>query len=388
MFQKARFTAIAIAAAISLAVANSAVAQFDTGGTNLGLTINGLTPDVVSPAAHTVGVDQGTTMTIALNGTSIGIPFILVGGASPLAGAIPIATVGTVDLDAPFVILDGLVGGTPFDLMARSNFSITLPTAPISPVLVAPAAPAFQAIYVEPTNPPFNLELTQAGQPVYTGIRTTVYGALGDDVSQLHSLTIVPNVTFGGVAYTQLRIGSNGMITFATAITDFSPSTAEFHNGFRVAGTAGSNPGLAPLWGDWAQPSFVGDNVTVIENSVTSTVTVAWNNQVWYTSLLPAGSWNVELGTFGPNSFVFDLSGALPGGATDQAPITGVTDGSDITGPNNTIDFATALPYSSVVGAPDSICEQFTAGGIGANPYSLGVVSYIDTLGNFEWTIF
>lgn len=387
MLQKARFTAIAIAAAISLAVANSAVAQFDTGGTALALTINGFTPDVVSPAAHTVAVDQGSTMTIALNGTSIGIPFILIGGASPLAGAISIPSVGTVDLDSPFVILDGLVGGTPFDLMARSNFSVTLPTAP-PPALVGAAAPAFQAIYLEPANPPFNLELTQAGQPVYTGMRTTVYSGLGDDVTQLHALSLVPNVTFGGIARTQLLIGSNGMITFTTGSTDFSPSTGEFHNGFRTAGTAGSNPGLAPLWGDWFLPSFVGDNVTVQENGITNTVTVAWNNQVWYATSLPAGSWSVELGTFGPNSFVFDLTGALPGGATDVAPITGVTDGSDITGPNNTIDFGTALPYSSAPGLPDSVCEQFSAGGIGANPYNLGIVSYVDALGTFEWTIF
>lgn len=387
MFQKARFTAIAIAAAISLAAANSAVAQFDTGGSAVALTINGLTPDVVSPTTHEVSVDQGSTMTIAIGGATVGIPFILIGGAAPLAGAIPIATVGTVDLAAPFVILDGVVGGTPLDLMARSNFSITLPTAPLSPAIVGPATPAFQAIYLEPANPPFNIELTQAGQPVYTGIRTTVYNALGDDVTQSHNLAFA-NITFGGIAYTQLLIGSNGMITFTTGSTDFSPTPAEFHNGFRVAGTAGSNPGLAPLWGDWAQPSFVGDNVTVTENSITSTVTVAWNNQVWYTSLLPAGSWNVEFGTFGPNSFVFDLTGALPGGASDVSPITGVTDGSDVIGPSNTIDFATALPYVSTPGAPDSICEQFTAGGLGANPYNLGVVSYVDTLGNFEWTIF
>lgn len=109
---------------------------------------------------------------------------------------------------------------------------------------------------------------------------------------------------------------------------------------------------------------------------------------MWYSSLLAAGSWSCEFGTFGANSFVLDLTGALPGGATDSTPITGVTDGSDTTGPNTTlVNFAANLPYSSA-SAPDSICEIYSAGGIGASPYNLGVVTFLDPAGTSTWTVF
>lgn len=383
-----RALALASVATLALAFSNVASAQFDTGGGAVEFKINGQIPGNVNATTHEVPVDQSSTMTLSVSGATVGVPFILAGGASLNPGVLSIPTVGTVDLDSAYVILDGFSGGSPFDLMARTNFSVTLPTTPGNGSLVGPASPALQAIYVEPLNPPFNFEITQAGRAMYTGIRRTVYGALGDDVTQNHVLSAVPNVTFGGVVYTTVLIGSNGMITFNVGSTDFSATTAEFFAGFRVAGSAGSNPGVAPLWADWAPPSATGDNVTVVEDSIAGTVKVEYNNQVWYSSLLAAGSWSCEFGTFGVNSFVLNLTGALPGSASDTTPITGVTDGADTVGPNTTLtNFAGNLPYSSA-SAPDSVCEIYTAGGIGASPYNLGVVNFLDPSGTFNWTIF
>jgi len=261
-----------------------------------------------------------------------------------------------------------------------------VPTLPGNGSLVAPAASPLQAIYVEPANPPFNIEITEAGQPAYQGIVSTTYGALGDDVTQVHTLTVVPTITFGGVAYTQVLVGSNGMITFSTGSTQWVPTPAEFHAGFRPAASAGSNPGVAPVWGDWAQPAAAGDSVRVVEYSQTGIVSVEYNNQVWYSSSLPAGSWSCDFGTFGANSFVLNLGGFLAGNATDSLPMVGVTDGSDTNGPNNTFTgFQAMLPYASA-SAPDSLCEQFPAGGAGLS--ALGTVSFLDPAGTMQWTIF
>lgn len=383
-----RALALASVATLALAFSNVASAQFDTGGGGVEFKINGQIPGNVNATTHEVGVYESSTMTFSVTGGTVGVPFILAGGLSLSPAALSIPTVGTVDLAGAYVILDGISGGTPFDLMARTNFSVTLPTTPGTGLLVGAAAPALQAIYVEPLNPPFNFEITQAGQAMYQGLRRTVYNTLGDDVTQAHVLTNVPTVTFGGVAYTTVLIGSNGMITFGVGSTDWTPSTAEFFAGFRAAGTLGANPGVAPLWADWASPSAANDNVTVIESLAAGTVKVEYNNQLWYSSLLSAGSWSCEFGTFGPNSFMLDLSGALPGSATDSTPMTGVTDGDDLNGPNTTLaNFSAALPYSST-SAPDSVCQIYTAGGIGASPYNLGVVNFLDPSGTFNWTIF
>ena len=374
-----RISALALAAATALS--GGAIAQCDLGGAGVEFRINGVLPSVANPLTHEVDVGGGTTMTFSVAGAIPGTPFILAGGSSVSCGAIPIPSVGSVDLAGAYVLLDGLSGGSALDALAITNFSITLPLAsgcgPVGAV-----APALQAIYIEPANPPFNLEITQAGQAVKTGTVTTTITTLTDDSFVTVPLNCQP-ITFGGVARTQVQVSSNGVLTFTTGVTDFTPSLAEFHHGFRLTGTAGTNPGVSAYWTDLNPALSALDSVVVTQDSNLGTVTVAYLNQVHISGGAAAGSWTVTFGTFGANTVTVDYTAALAPPAT-YGVLFGVTDGVDTVGSNTSIDISAAIPYTSPAGTPDSIGELLPVG----TAVDVPTINYLDALGNYEWFIF
>ena len=376
-------SAFRAAIAATALVAGSLSAQCWTGGGPVALTIQGQVPSAADPVGHTVDVSNNP-WSLALADTTGGYPFILAGGASIACGAIPVPWGGSIDLAGAYVIIDGINPAGGFDFFAVSNFNVTLP--PLTTLPVATVGPALQAVYLDPANPPFNLNNTQAGQPV-TNSRVTVYSTVGDDVALNHSL-LVP-ITYAGISYTSCFIGSNGMVTFTTGSTDFTPTPAEFANGFRAAATTGVNPGVAVLWSDWFRSTVTNDEIRVTENFVSGAVTVAYNNVQHYGSQTPAGSFSGTFAGAGPDSFVVDLSGVIASGVTtDQPKVFGVTDGTNVAGgvdTNNTFSALLALgggTYTSAVG-PESIMESMVSNVLP----SVALATYVH-LGGYTWLLY
>lgn len=360
-------------------------AQCDSGGGPATLTINGILPSSVDPVGHLVNT-QYQPWSLEIGDGVGGRPFVLAAGGSIGCPGFATPWGGSIDVVAPFVVLDGLNPQTIFDYFAITNFSTTLP--PVGGNCFAGSGPALQAVCVDPTNPPFGLRNTQSGQPTVSSSRVTVYTSLGDDESHNHALSACP-ITFGGTIYSSLNIGSNGQICFAVGSIDFSPSAAEFFNGFRLALTPGSNPGVANLWADYNRLTSVGDNITVIEDTIGDTVVVAYNNQQHWNSQSPAGSWKVTFGALGPDSVVFDFTGYSAGLAADQNKIVGVTDGTNVAGGVDTnADLSNLIltsggAYNSSGIGPESIMEEF----LDVSPPDFTTISFVH-VGGFQWTVF
>lgn len=232
---------------------------------------------------------------------------------------------------------------------------------------------------------------------------TTVYAALGDDAFQAHTLTQpgANSITYGGVPYSTLFLGSNGQVTFTVGSGDFSSTMPELFAGWQATPSTVANPGIATYWADFARGG-VPDDITVIEDGTLATVEVQYNNQEYWDSQGAAGSWKTTFGLLGPGSVTIDLSGVLLNNVsgTDQDPIVGVSDGIDdglgngisATGDNNTgdLDILQAAAYatgSAATVAPESIGEQFPAGTL-----DLTVINFIEigdgtTLPFFTWQI-
>lgn len=381
---------LALAAVVAMTTIGAVHAQYDLGLGTATLTINGQTPSVANPATHEVQV--GATWTVAIaDPANAGAGFILVADLGTAPAAFPTPWGGSVDMAAPTVVLDGLgFSQSAFDFLATLPFSMTLPLN--GPACAAVTGPSVQAITGDATNAPFFLRNTQVGQPARNAVTTTTVsgGNIGDDVA---IAVPVSGVKYCGQVYTQLFVGSNGQITFQAGSTDFSPSTAEFANGFRAATATGVNRGVAPIWGDFARSTALTDTVTVTDDVPGGVVTVAYNNQAHWSSQTAAGSWSVTFDCVN-DAVSFDLSGYLAGTATDGIRITGVSVGSNV-GSTLTLGPIAALPGGSgyttgvapsVAVAPESICESITAATLPSTPtytcfHTGGVVN------DFVWTV-
>ena len=369
-------------------------AQCSSGGAFVALTINGLAPSTVDPVGHRVSVNLPAGIAnFEISDGGSDSPLLLVTGSDLLCGFFPVPWGGSIDLLNPTLLLDGFTGSTPFDQAARTDF--TLAYSSLSCSLLGVSGPAMQAILQDPANSPFFLNHSEAGVVDFVSIDVvTVYANLGDDDFVEHVVNSVcgnSSVTFGGVAYTSMFLNSNGAITFQDGSTDFGGDADRFFAGFQDAGTLSPNPGIATLWGDFAEPG-VPDDITVIE-SADGSVEVQFNNQMWWDSATSAGSWTCRLDA--PiDSVILDMSAALPGvSGFDPDPITGVSDGDDSNGgTDSNVDFSSLLqsgPYSTPLNAaPESIAEVFPFGGsFPGQPFDLGLLSF-QHLGGFNWLVF
>jgi hypothetical protein len=380
---------LASAAALFLASAlvSSAVAQCWTGGGSVALTINGLSPGAVDPVGHVVTLPPAaTTFSFAVSGPS-GIPFAMLGAPAISCAAVTIPGVaGAIDMAFPFIILNGIAPATPFDFLARTSFAASAFIAPAC--TGAAAAPALQAIALDFTVAPLPYTITEAGQAVRLSPPAvpvvTNYPSIGSGTFVQHTL-ICNTVTYAGTAFSNLFIGAGGLVTFTLGSGDFSPTPAEHFDDFGLS-VPGPNPGVAVLWADYA--SVTTDNIQVTEDGVTGTVKVEYQNQVRWDTLTPCGTFSVTFGTIGADSLTFDLTGYIVAGGTavDRSPIVGVSDGTSAAGGvDTTLDLSASLGYASA-GGPESIMEQFRAGG--STMDLTGAPLTFLHLGGFTWTFF
>lgn len=356
---------------------------------NLSLGLNGFLPSAAS-LNHAVPVAAGDDVTIELSSPSPQ-KFILVGDYSAVGGSTNLPWGGTLDLASPSIILNGIQPASPFDAMASSDFLMTLPTTCADR---GSSWPALQAIYEEPTSPPFFLNHTEVGQVVLPTMIKTYYGDLPDDGFVQHDLC--GTISYLGVNYSSLYLCSNGQITFGNGVTSFAPSAPDFFSGFQASGS-NPNPGVAPIWTDLNRSNTHSDWISVEEGDGATGTRVAFMNQWHWSSGLYAGSWSCDLGLLGPNSVAFDLTGYIPGAPqNDDDPISGVTDGYMApigAGANSIVDFTAimgAAGYTTPPGTePESIMEQFSlAGADPSAPFDIGILNFTDATGTGLWTIF
>ena len=377
-----------------LAFGHPVLSQCNANAGPMSLTINGLDPASVDPG-HRVPVVAGEDFLLEINDGDLGSAFVLVAGADLSCGVVPVPWGGSIDLVAPTVVADGLNPNSPLDSFASTDFRFA---AASDCTMAGTSTPAFQAVYIDPNNLPFFLSNTGSGIADFVG-GTTVYDALADDESVLHvfgSCGGVSSITFGGVSYTQFFVGSNGVVSFGEGAFDWEPSSADFFSGFpnpQAPAPLGANPGVALIWQDYARDTLANDRVVVTEDAIAGTVRVSYESQEHWNSQMPAGSWSGTFGSLGPNSVVIDGSGYIAGdpALADADPIIGVSDGL-AGGSEQILDLSVALsgPYQTMPGnEPESIMEQFPAAGTDpGQPFDIGVVNFVDSLGTFFWSVF
>ncbi len=192
---------------------------------------------------------------------------------------------------------------------------------------------------------------------------------LGDDAFMTVNLSVP--VTFYGQTFTSLNMCSNGYVTFVQGSTVFAETFPLFFDGNAFGVT---NPMVA-VWFSDLNRSGVGSGATydIIEDSVTGTVTCAFNNQNHWSSVAPAGSFSCTFDPFlyGPGSVTFDYTGFLAGTNASDNGIIGVSDGDVSTtalGTDTNLTNGTGTGISSVQGTytspgpNDSIGEQIPSG--------------------------
>ena len=402
MFMRKGTTA-PLAAFVVMALAGFAPAQFDVNGPNAVLTIAGTAPSAADPTGHTVDIGVPGDLTVAVtSGANPTQGFILVAGALN-AGSYGVPWGGSVDLGTPnppftptgiSVVMDGVFFsvGTPLNAFAVTPFQMSVS---IAATAGGQSGPGLQAIVSDPSAPPFFFDNTEAGLPNYVFVTVTDYATLADDSFVLHQLDQTNGVspiaiTYGGVAYSQVYIGSNGMVTFVDGSTDFIPTISEVFNGW-AGSTVSPTPGVALAWQDMARGSAVGDLVRVTENLATSEVTVEFINQQHWDSQTPSGTFSCSFGGLGPDSIVFDHTGFIVGNpGVDAGPIVGVTDGTGGVGTDRTADLSVDIAaFYSTTAAPESIAEDFNATVISGGSLDIGVWTALNTGGaGFNWTLF
>ena len=174
-----------------------------------------------------------------------------------------------------------------------------------------------------------------------------------DDTAQ--GLSLGFTFTYGGVAYTDICVCSNGYIWFgATSATggDYTPTEAELLT---------DAPRICPLWTDF-NPGAVGSGHVYFNNSVPGIATVTWagvyeyfgTNAVEIQVVFDAGN-NITI-TYGANPSM--------GAATTTQVIIGASPGGGSA--SNLVSFATR-PFSVT---QNTFAELIPANGTAAIPYS------------------
>lgn len=258
MFEKLASTVLII-----VAVATTALAQFDTNGPNATLLVQNQSAGVVDPAAHdmvvsTPGIlslvhDSGANLVAGIlllssnvnptNGNALSTPW---GGSIDL-GAFPIqATVGVIadgialsqnpTLDAFFRTAPGLLGAPP----SRMTLNLSVGS------LFCGSRVAVQSVLSDPSAPPFFLDNTEAAD---LNFRDGQVLTLLSNGAPAAIVPFLPNRSFAfhGVNYTAVTVSQFGYITFGglstVAAGGFTVDAVSFLN---------ANPAIAACMSDWA----------------------------------------------------------------------------------------------------------------------------------------
>jgi len=160
---------------------------------------------------------------------------------------------------------------------------------------------------------------------------------------------------------------------------------AEHFNGW---GTVG-NSGVSILYCDLNRIAL-GSDTSITENLLTGDVTVNYNNQNWWATPEPAGSFSANF--TGP-LLTLDYSNLLTQVTGTTNFIVGVTDGNagvgtdtDLSVLNGGLGILNSLGIYVSPGIDDSIAEEFVAADATALS-AQGTINFLDVL-NYSWTIF
>jgi hypothetical protein len=139
------------------------------------------------------------------------------------------------------VCVDGIANGS-FKTDATGNYGFQVTCPPVgTPPTGVPLNfhAAYQAGVVDYFSP-FGWSLTAATRVTVVQGPTITYYSLGDESSQLISMTSLP-IPFYGSNQTQVHLCSNGYVTFGTQNVDYTPTDSEMNSG---------PPRIAPFWTD------------------------------------------------------------------------------------------------------------------------------------------
>ena len=127
---------------------------------------------------------------------------------------------------------------------------------------------AFQSIFCDPTNLPFNLRITTAASCTFVlgKCRTAL---TGDDGNMNISFSSGNSFKFHGASYTSLNVHGNGYVTFGT------PNTT----GFQIDPTTwiSESPAIAGVYADW-NPASGGPLDGVLYDELGTTLRIAWGD--------------------------------------------------------------------------------------------------------------
>jgi hypothetical protein len=269
--------------------------------------VEGVVGTLVTTAGSTItlvgkffGFGAGTvTIVDAAGATTTGIPVSVIGGAGPLFSGEGLV-VATPPLPA---------GPTLFTVNFASGYTESISFAAIDPC---------------------------------RGISTF---ALPNNGFATVSLAIPFGITLYGVAYQQLFVGSNGIITFGNGTNLFVSTTPAFFNG--IGGLP--NPAVAALWANLNLGGTAsGATYSVIENFCTGEIEVVFANQNYAISASAAGTFRITFGVLGPDSIRFDYSQLLDDPLNADTAVVGISDG--LVGPGNfKVDLATVGGIDAVI---------------------------------------
>lgn len=136
-------------------------------------------------------------------------------------------------------------------------------------------------------------------------------GPLADDSSVNRPIGF--SFDFYGTGYTNIWIGSNGILAFGGQETDFSPSLFEFEND-------ASGPAIAPLWTDLS-PNIAGSILYV--DSVPGEMSVIYTDVPRFANDAALNTFTVTLFSNGHIRYAY---GDLLQGASLEETIVGLTD--------------------------------------------------------------
>jgi hypothetical protein len=320
--------------------------------------------------------------------SALGTPekVILIGGVLG-CGAVPVPWGGSLDFSAGSALIDGFgMSVGPLDAFASTPFSLFLSTGG-SGLAAGQCAGTVQCIVTDPTNPIFPLRNSIAIQ--MCGDLETVY-TLGDDANVQHTLSVANPINFCGGSYTQLYVGSNGVVSFGSGSNDFTETMPDFFNGF---GTIAPNPGVAVCYSDLNNGgTSSGATYAVIEGP--NGVTVEYRNQNHWAPNEPAGTFSC---TFIDNSWSdtrLDYSGFIPATVGTDNVIIGVSDGDNTVGSDTDLSDGLGTGIANAIGsyasisvlAPDAVGELIPAN----TPIGFSTCLFFENgaPGSCDWSIF
>lgn len=375
-------------AALVAVLSVSVVAQTTGVAGSNDLSINGLGAGSTSLFANSA-INMGTT---SMNfNVSAPVGAVIFGAFAPtgMAGNLPLAQPGH-SVDISFVGLTIWLDGTqsfgfPISTIvpASGNYALSVPVA------FSGGEPyAFQMAVLSGAFAG-GLGVTNAHAGTVLSAVVTSY-TQGDDAFVTHAgLNSIP---FYGATYNTFNIGSNGQITFGAGSGDFTATTAEFFAGWQIGPTVTPNPGVAVHWTDLNPGGTLsGSTYDVIEDGISGFTTVAFNNQIHWSSNDPAGSFTCSFDTLGGlGTISIDLSAQTPGIASTDQILIGVTDGDDTVGTSSDVSDGLGTGLSTLIGgggytspgAGDSVVEAIPMN----TPFGTNIYNFND-LGGGLWFV-